>query len=175
MSILINDGVKISKTNTPTREGERIASLSQMGTIPTPYVGMRVFVEDSGKEYVITSLKEKEVAGEVIPNAVIDTYVELAYQKSVDELQSTLEGVEANLAGAIEAEKSRAEAAEKQIQNNISTEYVFEYGAVGSVGQLVVNKIRIRSTPIYINRIGSIKLTYHTTENLIPVVFDGGK
>lgn len=75
----------------------------------------------------------------------------------------------------IAAEKSRAEAAEKQIQNNISAEYSFEYGGVGSVGQLPDNKIRIRSVAIPVNRIGSIKFVYNTAENLTPVVFSGGQ
>jgi hypothetical protein len=120
MSIIVNDSIKVSKTNTPTRDGERISSLAQMSSIATPFVGMRVYVENTGKEYVVTGLAKARINGVTVENAVIDTYVELAYQKSVDELQSTLEDVEASLANNIAAEEERATAAESELKERIT-------------------------------------------------------
>ena len=36
----------MSNTNTPTREGQRVATESDIATINTPYIGLIVYVED---------------------------------------------------------------------------------------------------------------------------------
>lgn len=141
MSIIVNDSIKVSKTNTPTRDGERISSLAQMSSIATPFVGMRVYVENTGKEYVVTGLAKARINGVTVENAVVDTYVEVAYQSGVDELQSTLEGVEANLAGAIEAESTRAQAAESGLSNKIQQEKSEILNSLEAVEESLANNI----------------------------------
>jgi putative transposon-encoded protein len=66
MSIILSDGVKISKRNTPTREGEVIQSVKDMVSIPNPYVGMRVFVLNEGVSYEVKSLRSKVINGKII-------------------------------------------------------------------------------------------------------------
>lgn len=112
MSIIVNDSIKVSKTNTPTRDGERISSLAQMSSIATPFVGMRVYVENTGKEYVVTGLAKARINGVTVENAVVDTYEEVAQMKDVQE----------KVANAVEAEKERAEAAEGSLRSAITTE-----------------------------------------------------
>lgn len=112
MSIIVNDSIKVSKTNTPTRDGERISSLAQMSSIATPFVGMRVYVENTGKEYVVTGLAKARINGVTVEDAVVDTYEEVAQMKDVQE----------KVANAVEAEKERAEAAEGSLSNKIQQE-----------------------------------------------------
>lgn len=82
MSIILSDGVKISKRNTPTREGEVIQSVEDMVSIQNPYVGMRVFVLNEGVSYEVKSLRSKVINGELIENAEVDVY-ELAIPSEV--------------------------------------------------------------------------------------------
>jgi hypothetical protein len=82
MSIILSDGVKISKRNTPTREGEVIQSVKDMVSIPNPYVGMRVFVLNEGVSYEVKSLRSKVINGKLIENAEVDIY-ELAIPSEV--------------------------------------------------------------------------------------------
>lgn len=112
MSIIVNDSIKVSKTNTPTRDGERISSLAQMSSIATPFVGMRVYVENTGKEYVVTGLAKARINGVTVEDAVVDTYVEVAQMKDVQE----------KVANAVEAEKERAEAAEAELHEALLAE-----------------------------------------------------
>ena len=74
--ILLGGMFRPSEQNCPTREGELIESLDKIYDIPNPRVGMRVYVENTGKEYIIKSLKEKTIGGVNVPDAVVGTFVE---------------------------------------------------------------------------------------------------
>lgn len=67
-------GLLITQTNTPTRVGDRIATISEMSGIPNPWKGMLVYVEDEDLYYKITSLKAKKVGPISIPDSLVDTY-----------------------------------------------------------------------------------------------------
>ena len=74
--ILLGGMFRPSEQNCPTREGELIESLDKIYDIPNPRVGMRVYVENTGKEYIVKSLKEKTIGGVNVPDAVVGTFVE---------------------------------------------------------------------------------------------------
>lgn len=61
--ILLGGMFRPTEQNCPTREGELIESLDKIHDIPNPRVGMRVYVENTGKEYIIKSLKDKTIGG----------------------------------------------------------------------------------------------------------------
>lgn len=77
MAIIAADGFKISKTNTPTREGERIATLADITNrekVPNPFVGMQIFVEDEQAHYTVLELGPAEIGGIEVPNLVVKRY-----------------------------------------------------------------------------------------------------
>lgn len=76
--ILLGGMFRPSEQNCPTREGELIESLDKIYDIPNPRVGMRVYVENTGREYIIKSLKEKTIGGVTVPDAMVKTFEEAA-------------------------------------------------------------------------------------------------
>ena len=66
-----------SNTNVPLDARARISSLEDMVNIGNPYIGLIVYVVSSGKLYVVTGLKSKEVDGVLVENAAVNTYEEL--------------------------------------------------------------------------------------------------
>ena len=72
--VITSNGFLISKTNTPTRIGEIIESLSEIESIPNPVVNMKIWVKDEQCEYRVLTLKSKSIGGINIPNSVIDIY-----------------------------------------------------------------------------------------------------
>lgn len=74
--ILLGGMFRPSEQNCPTREGELIESLDKIYDIPNPRVGMRVYVENTGREYIIKSLKEKTIGGVTVPDAAVDVFEE---------------------------------------------------------------------------------------------------
>ena len=120
MSSILDGSLRISSTDTPTREGERIDSIGNMSSIPTPYVGMRVFVEDEKREYVILSLKDKMVSGVLVPNGAVDKYDAAARVSDLDGFDKNVERVEQELRTAIVTEQNRASSAEQAIRSNVS-------------------------------------------------------
>lgn len=74
--ILLGGVFKPSEQNCPTREGELIESLDKIHDIPNPRVGMRVYVENTGKEYIIKSLKAKIIGGVNVPGAAVNDFEE---------------------------------------------------------------------------------------------------
>ena len=72
--VSISKGLIIGQKNTPTRVGDRIATISEMEFIPNPWKGMLVYVEDENLYYVVTSLKAKKAGPITIADALVDTY-----------------------------------------------------------------------------------------------------
>lgn len=72
--VAVGKGFIIGQKNTPTRVGDRIASISEMQSIPNPWKGMLVYVEDEGLYYIVTSLKAKKVGPITIADAMVDAY-----------------------------------------------------------------------------------------------------
>lgn len=72
--IIASGGFIFSKTDTPTRVGSRIWTLDEIPNIPTPSVGMIIYVRSSDEYYSVKTLKSKVIGGMEIPNAQVDTY-----------------------------------------------------------------------------------------------------
>ena len=74
--ILLGGMFRPSEQNCPIRDGELIESLDKIYDIPNPRLGMRVYIQNTGKEYVVKSLKAKNINGVNVPNAAVDEFVE---------------------------------------------------------------------------------------------------
>ena len=72
--IVASDGFKISIKNTPMDIRTRIESISEVLSIPNPFVGMIFYVTDRDKFYVVKSLKPKSVGAMIITDALIDVF-----------------------------------------------------------------------------------------------------
>lgn len=75
--IIASGGFIISKTDTPTRVGSRIETIDEMEKIPNPSVGMIVYVRSLDEYYSVKTLRNKEMGGVTVENAVVDTYERL--------------------------------------------------------------------------------------------------
>lgn len=67
-------GPLVMPENTPTRIGEFVNNINDIYNIPAPRVGMRVYVLDEAKEYIVRSLKMKVIDGVEVPDAAVDKY-----------------------------------------------------------------------------------------------------
>lgn len=76
-NFIIDGSISFSNSNIPTRSGQRISSLLELETIPTPSVGMLIYVEDQNKFIYPTSLKSKKVGKLEISDATIAQYEDL--------------------------------------------------------------------------------------------------
>lgn len=104
--ILLGGMFRPTEQNCPTREGELIGSLDKIHDIPNPRVGMRVYVENTGKEYIIKSLKDKTIGGVNVPNAAVHEFeesdgllkgnIEVLRQRAVDIHNSGIVGINAD-------------------------------------------------------------------------------
>lgn len=63
--------------NTPLDIRTRVETEEDILDIPKPYLGMIVYVIDTGKRFEITGLKDKKVGMSIKKNAIVDTYAEL--------------------------------------------------------------------------------------------------
>lgn len=73
-NILIGGALRFSEVNTPTREGELINTISEIYNIPTPRLGMWVYVKDERKMYIVKSLKSKVIDGVIVDDAGVESY-----------------------------------------------------------------------------------------------------
>lgn len=92
----------------------RIESISEVSSIPMPYVGMVFFVKDTGKRYEVVSLKDKKSGMSTIKKGMVDQYKELPYV--------TREEVEGNYASKIELDAKVDKEEGKGLSSNDFTE-----------------------------------------------------
>ena len=83
-STVITGGLRPSTVNTPLDSRTRIETLEDIYSIPVPYVGMIVYVIDTGKRYEIVSLKDKKVGPLVIKDVLVDEIKELHLDNEPD-------------------------------------------------------------------------------------------
>lgn len=76
-SIETSGGVKPISKNTPGDIRTRIETLSEVESIPYPFVGMIFYVVSQEKLYIVKSLKGKQVGPTVLENELVDRYEEL--------------------------------------------------------------------------------------------------
>ena len=72
--IVASDGFKVSIKNKPMDIRTRIESISEIESIPNPFIGMIFYVMGEEKFYVVKTLKAKTVGAMVITDALIDDY-----------------------------------------------------------------------------------------------------
>ena len=59
-SIMMLGGLRTTSVDTPIDVRTRIETLDDIYDIPMPYIGMMVYVKDTGKRYEVLSLKDKK-------------------------------------------------------------------------------------------------------------------
>lgn len=112
-SIVSSGGFKPSSKDTPLDIRTRVETEQDIYEIPNPYIGMIVYVKDTGKRFEILTLKEVDV-GLTIKN-VVDTYK----QFTVDlEEYAKIEDVPTKVS---ELENDRGYAIEKNVDSKIET------------------------------------------------------
>lgn len=72
--IEVGQPLQFTDPNTPTRAGEIVENVSDIYNIPSPRLGMQVFVKSEKKSFVITSLKSKVVNGVDVPEAAVEAF-----------------------------------------------------------------------------------------------------
>lgn len=83
-----------STPDSPLDGRTRVKAFDEIENILNPYLGMKVFVEDTGKEYVVRKLKDKQIGnvivtgGTVDMDGVFDTAEELSQKVRGDILKS---------------------------------------------------------------------------------------
>lgn len=85
-SIIMSGGIVPSVVDTPLDVRTRINTLDDIFSIPVPYVGMLVYVKDTGKRYEVLTLKDKKVGFKVTKNAMVDTYREVILSGEVPDI-----------------------------------------------------------------------------------------
>lgn len=75
--VLVSGSLQMSTVNTPTREGQRVTTESDIVNIKTPYIGLIIYIEDQDKYVYVKSLKSKRVGNFEIQNAQINEYFEI--------------------------------------------------------------------------------------------------
>lgn len=73
-NILIGGSIALSMPNTPTRDGQRVATESDIAKIKAPFVGMVIYIEDQESFVYVKSLKSDKVGNFEIKNALVDKY-----------------------------------------------------------------------------------------------------
>ena len=73
-NIILGSSLSISKTNTPTRAGQRVSTESEIANISSPYVGMVIYIEDVDTFVYVQSLKSKQIGNFEIKDALVDEY-----------------------------------------------------------------------------------------------------
>ena len=84
--IEVGQPLQFTDPNTPTRAGEIVENVSDIYNIPSPRLGMQVFVKSEKKTYTITGLKETVIGGERVPDAKVDTFE--AVKSQVEEINN---------------------------------------------------------------------------------------
>ena len=77
-SIMMLGGLRATSVDTPIDVRTRIETLDDIYDIPMPYIGMMVYVKDTGKRYEVLSLKDKKIGLKVTKNAMVDAYQEIS-------------------------------------------------------------------------------------------------
>ena len=92
--IIVGGSLIPSTSDSPLDGRTRVGTFEEIESILNPYLGMKVFVEDTGKEYVVRKLKDKQIGnvivtgGAVDMDGVFDTAEELSQKVRDDILKS---------------------------------------------------------------------------------------
>lgn len=92
-NINVSGGLVPTTTNTPLDSRSRINTLGEVESISYPFIGMHFFVLDTKKEYIVDTLKSKEILGIEIPDSLIDEYHEFYDDSRIEGLEGDVEGM----------------------------------------------------------------------------------
>lgn len=73
-NVLISGSLRLSTTNTPTRIGDVVETVSDIYNIPTPYIGQVVYVTEADEYYYVSELQAAASGFGSIPNAKVKTF-----------------------------------------------------------------------------------------------------
>lgn len=76
-TIQVGGQLQPGTVDTPLDARARVDTVAAIAEIPLPFVGMTFFVKETGKLYVVKSLKSRQIGPVVTENAAIDEYEEL--------------------------------------------------------------------------------------------------
>ena len=79
-------GFKPSSVDTPIDVRARVETEADILTIPKPYIGMVIYVKDSGKRFEVLSLKDGKIGVLTVKNGLVNEYRELlvSYNELLD-------------------------------------------------------------------------------------------
>ena len=84
-NIQVGGALLPGSVDTPLDARSRIAALENIPDIPNPFIGMTFYVTATGKQYIVKSLKSKQIGAATVANAAIDQY-EIAGGADTDQL-----------------------------------------------------------------------------------------
>jgi hypothetical protein len=70
----ISGSLQLLNVNLPTRAGQRIKTISEISEVPTPFIGMIIYIEDEDKFIYVTSLKDYGEGWMAIKNGQVDEW-----------------------------------------------------------------------------------------------------
>ena len=81
-------GLTPESADTPLDIRSRVETEADILSIPKPYIGMVVYVKDTGKRFEVLTLKDKKQGFKVVKNGAVDTYRELTVDQDLSHLAS---------------------------------------------------------------------------------------
>ena len=113
----------------PTREGEVVQKFEDIYNIPTPVVGMSVFVRETEKSYIVKSLKKENVGGKEVYTKVDEV---VCMEEEIEAIKTENVGRDAEisankvkvnaLTNSLNSEVTRAQEAEAALNDLINGE-----------------------------------------------------
>ena len=76
-NIQVGGALLPGSVDTPLDSRSRIAALENIPDIPNPFIGMTFYVTATGKQYIVKSLKSKQIGAANVANAAVAEYEEL--------------------------------------------------------------------------------------------------
>lgn len=97
--IIIQDSLKLSVTDKPTRHGQRIQNISELEKIQNPFIGMVIYVIEEDKFIYVKSLKDKKIGFLTTKNALADEweYLNTGSSEGLNQLQLRVTTNEENI------------------------------------------------------------------------------
>lgn len=162
--LIIGGPLLFSEPDCPTREGEVVDTLEDIYNIPSPRVGMRVFVKDTKKSYIVTKLKEEEINGVLVPNAKVNEF-----EDSQPDVAGMNDAIQAN-ANAIADEVTRAKSEEKSLGSRVNSLRSQTYDIIANLGSLTSGNIglpRVEGNPktanVHVNDLSIQEYVFYAT------------
>ena len=84
--IVTSGAIKPTAVNTPADIRTRIETISEVESIPTPFVGMIFYVMDEERFYKVLSLRGKQVGNTFVEDMIIDRFEELIEEQDLSHL-----------------------------------------------------------------------------------------